>query len=61
MRYLGKTRSHLGKNLLHPQKYALPYTYECYSCTNLVTKTLMFGGLHIREFSTFLNFSGSEG
>ena len=24
---LGKARSNLGKNLLHPQKYALPYTY----------------------------------
>jgi len=27
MRYLGNTRSNLGKNFLHPQKYALPYTY----------------------------------
>jgi len=27
VRYLGKTRSNLGKNFLHPQKYALPYTY----------------------------------
>jgi len=23
----GKARSNLGKNFLHPQKYALPYTY----------------------------------
>jgi len=23
----GKARSNLGKNILHPQKYALPYTY----------------------------------
>jgi len=28
MRYMGKTRSNLGKNFLHPQKYALPYTNE---------------------------------
>jgi len=27
MRFLGKTRSKLGKIFLHPQKYALPYTY----------------------------------
>jgi len=25
----GKTRSNLGKNFLHPQNYALPYTYGC--------------------------------
>jgi len=24
----GKARSNLGKNVLHPQKYALPYTYD---------------------------------
>ena len=24
----GKTRSNLGKNVLHPQKYALPYAYD---------------------------------
>jgi len=24
--YLGKTRTNLGNNFLHPQKYALPYT-----------------------------------
>jgi len=23
----GKARSNLGKNFLHPQKYAVPYTY----------------------------------
>jgi len=23
----GKNRSNLGKNFLHPQKYAFPYTY----------------------------------
>jgi len=23
----GKARSNLGKNFLHPKKYALPYTY----------------------------------
>jgi len=28
MRHLGKTRSNLGKNFLHPQKYALPHTYD---------------------------------
>jgi len=28
IRYLGKTRSSLGKNFLHPQKYVLPYTYD---------------------------------
>jgi len=25
--YLGKTRSNLGKRFLHPQNYALPYSY----------------------------------
>jgi len=25
----GKPRSNLGKNVLHPQKYALPYTCGC--------------------------------
>jgi len=30
MHYLGKTRSNLGKNDLHPQKYALLYTYGYY-------------------------------
>jgi len=25
-----KARSNLGKNFLHPQKYALPYTYHKY-------------------------------
>jgi len=25
--YLGKTRSNLGKNFLHPKKYALTYIY----------------------------------
>jgi len=28
--YLGKTRSKLSKNILHPQNYALPYTYACH-------------------------------
>jgi len=27
IRYLGKTRSNLGKHFLHPQKDALPYTH----------------------------------
>jgi len=27
IRYLGKTRSNLGKKFWHPQKYALPHTY----------------------------------
>jgi len=25
----GKARLNLGKNFLHPQKYALPYAYGC--------------------------------
>jgi len=28
VRYLEKTRSNLGKYFLHPQKYALQYTYD---------------------------------
>ena len=30
IRYLGKTRSNLGKKFLHPQKYGLPYTIGVY-------------------------------
>jgi len=32
---IGKARSNLGKNFLHHQKYALPYTYE-HHCLGLL-------------------------
>jgi len=31
-RYLGKTRSNLGKHFLHSKKYELPYTYGWNKC-----------------------------
>jgi len=37
-RYLGKTRPNLSKNILHPQKYALPYTYGATSEPEMITK-----------------------
>jgi len=32
----GKARSNLGKNFLHPQKYALPYAYGLW-CKKQIT------------------------
>jgi len=40
VRYFGKTRSHLGKYFLHPQKYALPYTYAMSTMTYINLKVL---------------------
>jgi len=39
----GKTRSNLSKNFLHPQKYALPYTYgyiHTYICAFMLSYVL---------------------
>jgi len=42
----GKTRSILGKRFLHPQKYALPYTYKfCIKIFLLQQSDLTFGVL----------------
>jgi len=45
----GKTRSNLGKNFLHPQKYAHPHTYggKC-----IVTNRLMFAAIKFGKISS---------
>jgi len=37
----GKARSNLGKNFLHPPKYALPYTYACFQ-SNFIWSISLF-------------------
>jgi len=40
---LGKTWANLGKNLVHPQKYALPYTYDTTSLRSSIALMAISG------------------
>jgi len=56
IRYLRKTRSNLGKNFLHPQKYAFPYTYAAgYPTGKSVSDHLCSGVL---DFSVEVGMDG---